>query len=50
MVVGLEATNEGLPSLLYADPMLPLMVTLAIFKAIVDRKSMVPKGKRQVAR
>ena len=45
MVVGLEATNAVLPSPLYADPMLPLVAMLAIFKAILDSPFVAPKDK-----
>ena len=45
MAVGLDAGNAGLPSPLYADPMLPLVATLAIFRATVDSPSVVPKDK-----
>ena len=39
IVVGLEAANAILPSSLCADPMLPLVATLAIFRAMVDSLS-----------
>ena len=45
MAVGLEATNAILPSPLYTDPMLPLVATLAIFKAILSSPSVVLKDK-----
>ena len=50
MVAVLEATNAVLPSPLYADPMLPLAVTLAIFKPMLDSKSIVLKDKEQVSK
>ena len=37
-----------LPSPLCADPMLPLVATLAIFKAMLDSPSVVQKDKAQV--
>ena len=49
MAVSLEAANTILPSPLYADPMLPLLATLAIFKATLDSLSVVLKDKAQVA-
>ena len=45
MAVGLEATNAILPSSLYANPMLPLADTLAIFKATLDSLFVAPKDK-----
>ena len=45
MAVCLEAANITLPSSLYADPMLPLVATLAIFKAILDSQSVALKDK-----
>ena len=42
MAVSLEATNAILPSLLCADPMLPLVATLAIFRAMLDSPSVAP--------
>ena len=45
MAVGLEATNAILPSPLCTDPMLPLVATLAIFKATLDNPFVVLKNK-----
>ena len=45
MAVGLEATNAVLPSPLYADPMLPLVATLIIFRAMLDSLLVVPNDK-----
>ena len=45
MVVSLEAANAILPSPLCTNPMLPLVATLTIFKAILDRPFVVPKDK-----
>ena len=45
MVVGLEAANAILPLSLYADPMLPLAGTLAIFQAMLDSPFIAPKYK-----
>ena len=45
MVVGLEAANTVLHSSLYADPMLPLVGTLAIFQATLDSPFVAPKDK-----
>ena len=39
IVVGLVVTNSILLSSLCADPMLPLVVTLAIFRAMLDSPS-----------
>ena len=50
VVVGLEATNSILPSLSFANPMLPLVATLAILKAMLDSDSIVPKEKEQVTK
>ena len=50
MAVSLEATNTVLPSSLCADPILPLVATLAIFKATLDSHSIEPKVKEQVAK
>ena len=50
MVVGLEATNAILPSPLCANPILPLVATLAVFKAMLDSNCMVPKEKEQVTK
>ena len=50
MAVGLGAANAILSSLLCTDPMLPLVNTLAIFKATLDSDSMVLKDKKQVAK
>ena len=41
-VVSLEATNAILPFSLWADPMLPLVATLAIFRATLDSPSVAP--------
>ena len=49
MVVGLETTNAFLPSPLFAGPMLPLVDTLAIFRAMLDSPFVVLKDKVQVA-
>ena len=48
MVAGLEAANAVLPSPLCKDPMLPLVATLAIFKAMLDSSLVAPKDKGQV--
>ena len=45
MVVGLEATNAVLPLSLCADPMLPLVGMLAIFKATLESPFVAPKDK-----
>ena len=45
MVVSLEAANAILPSSLCADPMLPLVGTLAIFQAMLDSLFVAPKDK-----
>ena len=45
MAVGLEAANAILPSLLCANPMLPLVGTLAIFQAMLDSPFVAPKDK-----
>ena len=45
MAVGLEAANAILPSSLCANPMLPLMGTLAIFQATLDSPFVAPKDK-----
>ena len=45
MVVGLEAANAILPSPLCPNPMLPLVATLAIFKAILYSPFIVLKDK-----
>ena len=50
MVAGLEATNAILHSSLYADPMVPLAATLAIFKATLESQFIVPKDKEQVTK
>ena len=51
MVVFLEAVNAILPSPLCTDLMLPLGATLVVFKAMLDRNSMVLKrNKEQVAK
>ena len=46
---GIKAANAILPSPLCAGPMLPLVSTLAIFKAMLNSPSVVPKDKEQVA-
>ena len=48
--VSLEATNTVLPSPLCADPKLPLVATLTIFKATLDSNSIVPKHKEKVTK
>ena len=50
MVVGLKAVNTILASLLYTDSMLPLVATLAIFKATLYSNSVAPKDKEQVTK
>ena len=45
MVVSLEATKAILHSLLCANPMLPLVAMLAIFKAMLDSPFVAPKDK-----
>ena len=50
MAVGLGAANTILPYLLCADPMLPLVATLAIFKATLDSNFTALKDKEQVFR
>ena len=50
MAVSLEAANAVLPSSLYTDPMLPIVATLAIFRAMLDSPSVVPKDKAQVTK
>ena len=45
MAVGLEAANAILPSSLCANPMLPLVGTLAIFQATLDSPFVAPKDK-----
>ena len=45
MAVGLEAANAILPSPLCTNPMLPLVVMLAIFKATLDSLLVVPKDR-----
>ena len=45
MAVGLEAANAILPSSLCADPMLPLVATLAIFQAMLDSPFVALKEK-----
>ena len=49
IVVGLEAASAVLPSPLCADPVLPLVVTLTIFKATLDSLLVAPKDKAYVA-
>ena len=50
IVVSLVAANGALPSLLYTNPMVPLVATLAIFKATLNSNSVILKGKEQVLR
>ena len=50
MALGLGATNAILPPPLCADPMLPLVATLAIFRAMLDSPSVAPKDKEQVTK
>ena len=50
MAVGLQATNAILPSLLCANPMLPLAAMLTIFKAMLDSPFVVPNDKASVAK
>ena len=45
MAVSLEAANAILPSSLCADPMFPLVGTLAIFQAMLDSPFVAPKDK-----
>ena len=45
MTVGLEAANAVLPSPLCADPMLPLVTMLAIFRAMLDSPLVALKAK-----
>ena len=45
MAVSLEAANAVLPSSLCANPMLPLVGTLAIFQATLDSPFVAPKDK-----
>ena len=45
MVIGLEAANGILPSSLCANPMLPLVGMLAIFKATLDSPFVALKHK-----
>ena len=45
MTVGLEAANAILPLSLCTNPMLPLVGTLAIFRATLDSPFVVPKDK-----
>ena len=47
--IDLKAANAFLTSPLCANPILPMVATLAIFKAMLDSNSMVPKDKVQVA-
>ena len=49
IAVGLEAANAILPSSLCANPMLPLVATLAIYRATLDSPSVAPPDKVQVA-
>ena len=46
IAVRLDAANAVLPSPLCEDPMFSLEATLAIFKAILDSPSIVPKEKK----
>ena len=46
MEVGLDIVNAVLPSPLYVEPMLPLVVTLAIFKTTLNSLYIAPKDKR----
>ena len=48
MVVGLEAADTILPSHLCTHPMVPLLATLAVFKATLNRNSVAAKNKEQV--
>ena len=48
MAVSLEAANSVLPSSLCTDPILPLVVTLAIFRATLDSLCIVPYHMVQV--
>ena len=48
MVVGLEVADAILPSLLCTNPMLPIVATLSVFKAMMDRKSMAPEAKEYI--
>ena len=45
MAAGLEAANAILPSPLCANPMLPLVATLAILKAMLDSPFVALKDK-----
>ena len=45
MAASLEATNAILPSPLCANPIPPLVATLAIFKATLDSLFVAPKDK-----
>ena len=45
MAAGLEAANAVLPSSLCANPMLPLVGMLAIFKATLDSPFVATKDK-----
>ena len=45
MVAGLVAANAMLPSSLCTNPMLPLVATLAIFRAALDSPFVAPKDK-----
>ena len=45
MAAGLEAANTVLPSPLCTNPMLPLVDTLAIFKAMLDSPFIALKDK-----
>ena len=50
MVVCLEAANAVLPFPLCADPMVPLVATLAVFKAMPESDSVALKDKEQVSK
>ena len=47
MMVGLKVANATLSSPC-ADPILPLVATLAVFKATLDSQSIPLKGKEQI--
>ena len=48
MVIDFEATKAILTSPLCTDPMLPLVVSLAIFKPMLASNHIAPKNKAQV--
>ena len=50
LVVSLEMANAILPSPLCADPMLPLVAILSIFRAMLDTPSLALKDKAQIAK